>query len=81
MTLFGVSRVPALALHLLPLRSMSSPELAFEVWKTRLREDCVREDKLQAFENLGDYCLKILWECGLQPLVNAIVEDGKKVAQ
>lgn len=59
------------------LRCMGSPKLNFEVWKACLRENCARHDKLLAFNKLGEYCLRILWEGGVDPLVHAIVEDGK----
>jgi hypothetical protein len=48
---------------------MSTPELALEVWKMRLKEDCERQDKLLAYRNLGDECLKVLWEAGTDPRV------------
>lgn len=44
----------------------------FEGWKIRLSEDCEVQDKLLAFNALGDDVLKLLWEQGLAPSVNAI---------
>ena len=46
---------------------MTTQPLKFEVWKARLREDCQRDDKLLAFNNLGEDCLRILWESGTEP--------------
>lgn len=46
--------------------------LTYEVWKLRLRKDCELEDKLLAFDSLGEYTLKMLWENGLGPTVRAI---------
>lgn len=51
---------------------MKSPPLIFEAWKTLLRQDCVRNDKLRVFEDLGDVCLEALWEAGIEPSIHAI---------
>lgn len=59
---------------------MSTPELALDVWKIRLREDCERQDKLLAFTNLGEECLKVLWEAGTQPTVQGVIDGGRKAA-
>jgi len=48
----------------------------FEAWKSLLRKDCIVRDKLPAFEGLGEVILKILYENGLDPTVEAIVRDG-----
>jgi len=61
--------------------TMTTPELALEVWKIRLREDCERQDKLLAYRNLGDECLKVLWEAGTEPTVQGVIDGGTKVAQ
>jgi hypothetical protein len=55
-------------------------KLSFEIWRSRLRENCEREGKLQNFVNLGDYVLKLLWESGLDPTVHDIVNNGDRVA-
>jgi hypothetical protein len=65
-------------LHAIPIMSILEPQ--FEVWKQRLREDCRQQDKLIAFENLGDECLRLLWEDGIEPSVQAITAAGKKAA-
>ena len=59
---------------------MSTPELLLEVWKLRLREDCERQDKLLAYSNLGEECLKVLWEAGTEPSVQGVIEGGRKAA-
>jgi len=60
---------------------MSSPGLsdpdnvaaAFNTWKLRLRKDCEVQDKLVAFEALGDFVLRLLWENGVEPSVAGIM--------
>ena len=59
---------------------MSTPELLLEVWKLRLREDCERQDKLLAYSNLGEECLKVLWEAGTEPSVQGVIDGGRKAA-
>jgi len=59
---------------------MSTRELSFEIWQLRLQKDCERWDKLLAYKSLGEECLRILWEVGTEPSVQAIVEGGVKVA-
>jgi len=63
-------------LHAILIMSILEPQ--FEVWKQRLREDCLQQDKMIAFENLGDACLSLLWEDGIEPSVQAITAVGKK---
>lgn len=41
---------------------MSAKCLIFERWKIVVREDCAREDKLPAFDAMGDYALRLFWE-------------------
>ena len=50
--------------------------LTYGVWKELLRIDCVRLDKVEAFNGLGEIFLRILYENGLDPTVEAIVRDG-----
>lgn len=50
--------------------------LTFEAWKTLLRNDCIAVDKLRAYESLGESVLRILYENGLDPTVQAIVTNG-----
>jgi hypothetical protein len=59
---------------------MNTAGLAFELWKIRLQEDCKRRDKLLAYSNLGEECLKVLWESGTEPSVEGVIEGGQKVA-
>jgi len=48
----------------------------FAVWKEFLRLDCVKEDKLQAFDGLTDDVLRILYESNIEPTVESIVKNG-----
>jgi hypothetical protein len=59
---------------------MSTPELALDVWMVRLKQDCERQDKLLAYSNLGEECLKVLWEAGTEPTVQGVIEGGAKAA-
>lgn len=52
----------------------ATPE--FEVWKTLLRNDCIAADKLKVFDCLGENILRILYENGLEPTVEAISKNG-----
>lgn len=52
---------------------------SFEVWKKSLWEDCVRQNRVLAFTTLGDECLRLLWEDGTEPSVQAIIEGGKEM--
>ena len=53
---------------------MYDEQLPFDIWKVCLREDCVREEKLFAFDALGDECLRLLWESGTPPSVQGIIQ-------
>ena len=57
------------------------PTLSLDIWKMRLREDCERQGKLSEFSNLGDFVLKLLWETGLDPTVQAIADSGTRVVR
>ena len=59
---------------------MDEPQLPFEFWRACLRVDCVREDKLFAFEALGDECLQLLWESGTPPSVQGSIQAERAVA-
>lgn len=54
---------------------MGHPE-TFEAWKTLLRSDCLARGKVQAFDGIGDVILRILYENGVDPTVEAVVRDG-----
>lgn len=56
--------------------SGQSPKRAtdFNAWKLILRLDCARRDKTEAFDALTDPVLKLLWESGIDPTVQAIIE-------
>lgn len=60
--------------------TMGTAALALEVWKRRLKEDCERQDKLLAYSNLGEECLKVLWEAGTEPSVQGVINGGEKAA-
>ena len=63
----------------------SHPALTFEEWKSRLGEDCQRTHKLLIVENSGDYetagddTLAVLWISGIEPTVQAIIEEGESL--
>lgn len=50
--------------------------ISFEGWKQLLRYDSIACGKLEAFEDLGEYVLMLLYENGLDPTVKSIVRDG-----
>ena len=54
------------------------PQLEFATWKLLLRKDCETQGKLLAFNSIGDYALKLLWEQGLDPSVAGIVGGSKQ---
>lgn len=47
--------------------------VAFDTWKLGLRTDCELQDKLLAFEALGDFVLRLLWESGVEPSVEGVM--------
>jgi hypothetical protein len=51
----------------------------FEEWKSALKKDCERHDKLAVFDALGDYVLKLLWQGGVQPTVRAIGDGSRQM--
>lgn len=52
------------------------PPIPFDVWKLRLRQDCEHHGKLHAFKLIADNILQLFWKRGLDPTINAIVNDG-----
>jgi len=56
--------------------SSEKTELSFEAWKELLREDCEMQDKMLAFEALGDSVLRMFWESGLDPSVRELLESS-----
>jgi hypothetical protein len=50
----------------------------FEVWKTILRNDCDKQGMQLAFDGLGEYVLKLLYDRGIDPTVEAIATDGER---
>jgi hypothetical protein len=56
-----------------------APKVPLDVWTWQLRKDCERQDKLIAFNALGDFVITLLWERGLDPTVNAIVDSTRYI--
>ena len=50
--------------------------VTFEAWKALLRNDCIALGKIEAFDRVGEVFLRILYENGVDPTVEAIVRDG-----
>ena len=63
-------------------RNEKEPEsqISFESWKLELRKDCEREDRIMAFNLLGDSVLRILFEQGLDPSIKGIVDGTPQVS-
>ena len=51
--------------------------LSYDVWKLELRKDCELQGKLIAFNGIGEYTLKLLWDDGIDPSVEAIVGKAR----
>jgi hypothetical protein len=47
--------------------------LPFESWKEGLHNDCQKQGNLAAYDALGEFVLRFLWETGVEPTVQAIV--------
>jgi hypothetical protein len=50
----------------------------FEEWKSILKKDCERHEKLAVLDALGDYVLKLLWRAGIEPSVRAIGDGSRE---
>jgi len=50
--------------------------LTFEEWKKLLKKDCLLLHKEQAFKELGDGVLRVLYQNGSDPSVESIVRNG-----
>lgn len=48
----------------------------FEAWKSTLRDNCAKEDKLPAFNSLDDFVLSLFFNRGIEPTPEAMIEDG-----
>ena len=59
---------------------MESPRaphsLPFVDWTQALRSDCNAKEKLVAYDALGDTVLKMFWERGTEPTVDAIINSA-----
>jgi hypothetical protein len=53
----------------------SNATLSFEAWKDYLCRDCISNEKIEAYNCLGDFILKLLYDSGVAPTVDAIVRD------
>lgn len=53
--------------------------ITFDSWKTQLRKDCELQDKLIAFDALGESVLRLLWAQGLDPSVKSIIDGTSRV--
>lgn len=62
-------------------RKQTAVPITYDAWKLQLREDCEVRGKLAAFDSLGEYALKLLWENGLDPTVAAIVGDARRLRE
>lgn len=51
----------------------------FTLWKTRFRFDCELHGKLLAFDAMGDSILQLLWEVGLEPSVEGVIEGSREL--
>ena len=50
--------------------------MSFEKWKSCLRDDCQKQNKLAAFNLIGDDVLTMLWKSELEPTVKALTDGG-----
>jgi hypothetical protein len=75
MAYFGAPKSPAIEVSFFFM--MTVPQLPFDLWKLCLREDCVLQDKLLAFESFGDEYLKLVWESGALPYMGDVIQKQK----
>ena len=50
--------------------------LTFDVWKLHFRKDCELQNKMIAFNALGEDVLRVLWQSGLEPSVSALTNSS-----
>lgn len=74
----GTSLHGPVGLGLQSLRFVN-PVLNFEVWRTRLQENCAKEGQLMAFDCLNEYTLHLLWNKGINPTPQAIIQDAEQI--
>jgi len=60
------------------LTAMATDVLTLEVWKDTFRQDCEHNDKVQAFNSMGEECLRVLWNAGTAPSVQGVIDGGNK---
>lgn len=54
------------------------PSLTFEVWRKLLEDDCSLHGKTKECDALGEYVLKLLYEGGTNPTVEALTSYEAK---
>jgi hypothetical protein len=52
--------------------------IPFEAWKLKLQEDCEHQGRLLVFNAFNDSVLKLFWERGLDPTVEALANNKTK---
>ena len=57
-------------------KEAAKPAISFEVWRLQLRKDCEAQDRLLAFQALGDSVLEILWRRGVEPSVKGLLDGA-----
>jgi hypothetical protein len=62
-----------------PVGDMASPSLPFEDWKLRLHQDCELKQKLPTFDALSDIVLKLFWNEGIEPTIDELVGNSRRV--
>jgi len=55
--------------------------ITFETWKQLLRSDCIACGKDREYNALSEPVLKLLFDSGLAPTVNAIANDGQATTE
>jgi hypothetical protein len=58
---------------------MDSPSLPFEDWKLRLRKDCELKKRIPTFNALSDNVLKLFWDEGIEPTIEDLVGNSRRV--
>jgi hypothetical protein len=55
------------------------PQIPFDLWKLRLRQDFKRMGKVDTFDAIADNILQFFWKRDLDPTVKAIVNGAKAI--
>ncbi len=51
------------------------PDQSFDAWKEELRQDGQARGTLKGYDAMGEEVLKVLWESGVSPKVDAIFSE------